>query len=164
MCRGTGFYINIPEAENYVILTAGHNLIDTNRELSQDLVVGGPPEGGLSVRGKGLKIFISTSYKVTPNHSNAENDYGAILIPKEDNSNPRGFGFALKLGHDNLRGYGLDVSGYQPYPGPGPVTSTGQCIGCWENQLEYNVPTQEGLSGSPVFIPYEGHETAVAIQ
>ncbi|KAL1981988.1 hypothetical protein VTN96DRAFT_1954 [Rasamsonia emersonii] len=86
---------------------------------------------------------------------------GAVLLAP-----PRafGFGFALKLGHDNLRGDDLDVSGYRVDSTPGqPETSAGRCIGCHADQLEYNVLTQQGLSGSPVFMPYKGHETAVAI-
>ena len=115
---------------------------------------------------KDVEIFVSVSYKKTPNHSNAENDYGAILIRKEtDSSPPRGFGFALKLGHDNLRKNNMDLSGYRVGSTPGqPVTSTGRCIGCRENQLEYEIQTEKGLSGSPVFMPYKGHETAIAIQ
>ena len=115
---------------------------------------------------KDLRVFVSASYKMKPNHSNAENDYGAILIPKETSDAPaRGFGFALKLGHDNLRKYNMDVSGYRVNSESGkPATSTGRRIGCRENQLEYQIQTEKGLSGSPVFMPYEGHETVVAIQ
>lgn len=101
-----------------------------------------------------------------PLDTNTENDYGAILVPKNiNNPSARGFGFALKLGHDDLCGNELSISGYRLETEPGrPVTSTGECIGCRENQLEYRVQTEKGLSGSPVITAYKGHDTAIAIQ
>ncbi|KAI0449236.1 hypothetical protein F5B21DRAFT_61451 [Xylaria acuta] len=166
---GTGFYVNIPDAENHVILTAGHNLIDANRNLSQNLVILRPsksklPTDEIDPASNDLKFFISSSYKETPSNTNAENDYGVVLVPKTNNSSRRGFGFALKLGHDDLYKEKLSISGYRVETKPGqPVTSTGRCIGCREHQLEYKVKTERGLSGSAVFTAYKGHDTAIAI-
>lgn len=125
----------------------------------------GPSKGKTPTEERNLEAFLSASYKKKPSHGNMENDFGAILVPKSSDLKPRGFGFALKLGHDNLLDEDLDISGYRVSSEPGqPITSTGPCIGCQENQLEYDVLTEKGLSGSPVFMPYKGHETAVAIQ
>ncbi|KAI1118534.1 hypothetical protein F5Y14DRAFT_217796 [Nemania sp. NC0429] len=167
---GTGFYVNIPDTKTYVVLTAGHNLINAEGISSRNLVVFRAAGSASSATQNNLKIndqdiFISSSYRVTPSNANTENDYGAILVPRAiDNARARGFGFALKLGHDDLRKDELSISGYRVDTAPGlPVTSTGQCIGCQENQLEYRIQTEKGLSGSPVIMAYKGHDTAVAI-
>lgn len=162
---GTGFYINVPDAECYIILTAAHNLIDKEKKLSENLEVDLTPTQKYKVEKEGADFFISAAYRNNPNHESAEFDYGAILVPKPKESNPRGLGFALKLGHDDLRKENLAISGYLVETNPGePVESSGICMGCWENQLEYNVHTEPGQSGSPVYMPYRGHQTVVAIQ
>lgn len=167
---GTGFYINIPDAEKHVILTAGHNLIDADGNKSQELVILQPSKGKLSrdeidPASKDLEFFISSSYRKKPSSTNAENDYGAILVHKRNEPSHRGFGFALKLGHDDLGDDHLNISGYRGDTRPGkPVTSTGTCTRCWKNQLEYKIQTEKGLSGSVVFTAYKGHDTAIAIQ
>ncbi|RFU31367.1 hypothetical protein B7463_g4983, partial [Scytalidium lignicola] len=161
---GTAFYVNIPEAKYHVILTAGHNLVDSTRKRSKNLRILSSV-GEAKIEQKLLKIFVSASYEKNPSQSNAENDYGAILISKERSGfGPRGFGFSLKLGHDNLHGQEMNVSGYRVASEPGqPHESTGVCIRCGENQLKYDVVTEKGFSGSPVFIGYKGYETAIAI-
>lgn len=159
---GTGFYINIPNAEKHVILTAGHNLIDTNGNESQNLVIQ-TSKGESPIPPESRKI--SASYRQMPSQDNAVNDYGAILIPKRGNPQRCGFGFSLRLGLDDIRKVDLDVSGYLVGSKAGkPDTSTGKCISCRKDQLEYDVQTDKELSGSPVFMPYKGHDTAVAIQ
>ncbi|KAF4539225.1 uncharacterized protein LTHEOB_10389 [Lasiodiplodia theobromae] len=161
---GTGFYINVPDAECYIILTAGHNLIDKEKSLSENLEVELTPTERYKVAEEGTDFFISAAYRDNPTHESAEFDYGAIFVPKPKKSDARGFGFALKLGHDNLQKKHLAISGYRVKTHQGqPVISTGSCMGCWENQLEYEINTEPGLSGSPVYMPYRGHETVVAI-
>jgi V8-like Glu-specific endopeptidase len=114
---------------------------------------------------KDLKFFISSSYRKKPSSTNAENDYGAIVVRKGSDRSPRGFGFALKLGHDDLYHENLNIGGYRLDTRPGkPVTSSGKCISCWDNQLEYEIQTEKGLSGSAVFTGYKGHDTVIAIQ
>ncbi|KAJ5435576.1 hypothetical protein N7445_006461 [Penicillium cf. griseofulvum] len=155
---GTGFYINIPDTDLFVILTAGHNLIDDQGSLSKELEVLHQPEAIVGT-------YISPEYRKQPTEQNAINDYGAILQRKPDNRESRGFGFALQLAFERLRGQKLDVVGYGELDDPGdPKLDTGKCIFNGQDQrLEYDVGTRKGLSGSPVFMPYKGHETVVAI-
>lgn len=133
---GTGFYVNIPHQASrnrdvHVILTAGHNLVDSRGKMSQNLQILQPAGRGPPIsQGQGLQLFVSESYRSNPSQANAANDYGAILVPRGSIAgSPRafGFGFALKLGHDNLRGDDLDVSGYRVDSTPGqPETSAGK--------------------------------------
>lgn len=164
--NGTGFFVNIPDSTFYVILTAGHNLIDGERVQSQNLAVlvsESTEEAHIKVDPR--QIRISDTYHQSPTKSSAEFDYGAIMIPKVTKTAARGFGYSLKLGLDDLCGADLNVSGYRVTTEPGqPVTSTGRCLKSRKNQLEYEVVTEPGLSGSPVFTAYKGHEVAVAIQ
>lgn len=171
---GTGFYVNIPGAEKYVILTAGHNLIDTQGRPSQNLKFRELPEAQSWTQPASSDIFISAPYRQAPNHSNAANDYGAILVSKGDDKVTRGFGFALRLGHTNLRGKDMTVSGFRGKEENDnkrgiesqlkPVQSTGKCRSSSAIQLQYEIATQQGMSGSPVYMAYKGHETVVAIQ
>jgi V8-like Glu-specific endopeptidase len=111
-----------------------------------------------------IHAIICEDFKRTPNPTNSINDYGVILTPKDINL-PKGFGFSLKLGQDDLKGKTVEVSGYRVASEPGlPKTSSGYCTLCRPDQLEYDATTEQGNSGSPVFIPYNGHEAAVAIQ
>lgn len=133
--------------------------------MSENLEVELTPTERYKVGKEGTDFFISAAYRNNPTHESAEFDYGAIFVPKLKKSDVRGFGFALKLGHDNLQKKDLAISGYRAKTPQGhPVISTGSCMGCWENQLEYKVNTEQGLSGSPVYMPYRGHEAVVAIQ
>jgi V8-like Glu-specific endopeptidase len=171
---GSGFYINLPGAQKDVILTAGHNLVGLDGELSTDLVV--LHNDGTSVEVDNSQFKINNRYFTHPQESNAAYDYGAILIPREKDRPPRpGFGFSLMLGidaknratedpKDNYLTKNVSVSGYrEESPPEKPDWSTGDCT-IHPNQLEYNVATQAGLSGSPVWTAYNGVETVVAIQ
>ncbi|KAJ2989284.1 hypothetical protein NUW58_g3546 [Xylaria curta] len=171
---GTGFYINLPGTDKDVILTAGHNLVGSDGKRSTELVV-------MSSDGKGdivvdnNNVEINTRYFKSPKDYNAVYDYGAIFIPREEGQPPRpGFGFSLMLGID-LKDRGktdpkdayltgnVNVTGYREHTPPGqPDLSTGGC-NIHPNQLEYEVETQVGLSGSPVWTAYNGVETVVAI-
>lgn len=59
----------------------------------------------------------------------------------------------------------LIVSGYRFNDNPGdPSISTGRGFVRSQDQLEYEITTQPGLSGSPVFLSHGGFETVVGIQ
>lgn len=169
---GTGFYIQIPDVDKYVILTAGQNLIDGNRNLSTGLEILQATKGEerwTRIEKKDLQIFISASYTEMPDpNSNANSNYGAILLPKQGHHRRfRGFGFALKLGYDDLNKKQVEVSGYTASSEPGGiVTSSGECSygAPMANDLIYRISTMAGQSGSPVIMPYKGHDTVVAIQ
>ncbi|KAK5995168.1 hypothetical protein PT974_03565 [Cladobotryum mycophilum] len=158
---GTGFYVNIPDTEYHVLMTAGHNLIDKKGDLSTNIEIHPPPAVTSS---SDWKVLISPSYKEHPEVSNPDVDWGVILIPRKDES-PRGFGFSLKLAYDDLYNEELTVGGYREATAAGtPDISTGCCLASRPDHLEYDVATQKGLSGSPVFIAYKGHDTAICIQ
>lgn len=110
---------------------------------------------------------------------NAGTDYGVILTPKASVEANIGFGFALKLSQEDLRGVNLELSGYLPREEKKSDKSqkpeqkgelayldakSGPCWVVQEDSLEYDMDTAQGLSGSPVYMPYKGHETVVAIQ
>ncbi|KAK6329888.1 hypothetical protein TWF718_003315 [Orbilia javanica] len=164
---GTGFYLNIPEAAFNVIVTAGHNLISGEKSESKGLKVLKPSKESAEKEEEEeiSKIFISKSYKDNPTSDNAINDYGVILTKKAEGVNTaKGFGFSLKLGHEQLKGRPLEVSGYRVGSVAGkPIVSSGNCVRSRPGQIEYKVETEPGLSGSPVYLPFKGHEVAVAI-
>jgi hypothetical protein len=127
----TGFFINIPNARKYVILTAAHSLIDRDGMpyLNSKVEV----SESLFLEPADSDVFVSASYKSNPI---PEHDYGAILFSKElidKNSTDHGcgFGFSLKLGYGDLRGSNIDVSGhFNNDPARQRTTSTGRCTGC----------------------------------
>ncbi|KAK6523360.1 hypothetical protein TWF281_001340 [Arthrobotrys megalospora] len=160
---GTGFYLNIPDTTSDVIVTAGHNLIGENGVYSENIEILGQNEESTKVEKS--EVFIPESYKRDPTSKNSKNDYGAITTKRGGGANTsKGFGFSLKLGHKQLRGRPLEVSGYRIGSKPGqPDTSSGYCTRSWPSQIEYEVTTEKGLSGSPVYLACKGHEVAIAI-
>ncbi|KAF3928332.1 hypothetical protein AA313_de0209995 [Arthrobotrys entomopaga] len=164
---GTGFYLNIPDTTSNVIVTAGHNLISGNKfETFESKNIEILQPNGNSTNEKITGVFIAESYRQDPSSKNAKNDYGAIITERSEGvTTAKGFGFSLKLGHEELRGRPLEVVGYRVGSIPGlPDTSSGHCVRSWPGQIEYEVTTEKGFSGSPVFLPCKGHEVAVAIQ
>ncbi|KAF3219290.1 hypothetical protein TWF106_007131 [Orbilia oligospora] len=165
---GTGFYLNVPGAESHVIVTAGHNLINEKGDPSKNIEIL-QPDGKPSIQVKAEDVFISESFEESPTAKNAENDYGVILTKRdvdEAGASPdKGFGFSLKFRHEELmEKVTLEVCGYQADSEPGqPKTSSGPCTRSWEDLIEYDIMTQQGLSGSPVCLPYKGHEAVIAI-
>ncbi|KAK6354004.1 hypothetical protein TWF730_008424 [Orbilia blumenaviensis] len=160
---GTGFYLNIPGTAFNVIVTAGHNLINDKGSESKNLKILRPDNE--STDEEICKIFISESYKRNPTPKNAKNDYGVILTNRGKGiTTTKGFGFSLKLSHEQLKGRSLDVSGYRVGSVAGqPVVSSGNCVYTRRGQIEYKVDTEPGLSGSPVYLPFKGHEVAIAV-
>ncbi|KAK6504691.1 hypothetical protein TWF481_006630 [Arthrobotrys musiformis] len=161
---GTGFYLNVPDMKSNIILTAGHNLIDEKGNESKNLEILRPK--GSSTKEEIIgKFYIPKSYRENPTAKNAINDYGAIITKRgEGVDTAKGFGFSLKTGGENLKGRPLEVSGYRGESDPGePHTSSGHCLRSLPDQIEYEVMTEPGLSGSPVYLPYKGHDVAVAI-
>ncbi|KAL1640929.1 hypothetical protein SLS58_006545 [Diplodia intermedia] len=116
------------------------------------------------------EVHVNEEYAAHPVESSADNDYGVIMLPEgvkapEDFGD---FGFSLHLGVADRLDCDLFVTGYRADSGRGkePVTSSGRCVNpiVRENQLEYLVATEGGLSGSPVWVGYKTHPTVVAIQ
>lgn len=177
--NGTGFYVNLPGTKDDVILTAGHNLIsETSRRATDLTVLGNSP---ISIGADEFKI--SKSYEQEPNGKQAVNDYGIILVPRVNNQPRAGFGYSLKLGIDEDLNRTVHVTGYKgkvSKPGNSlgstpsdkdkqntdmnkPVDSTGKATSDGE-QLVYGARTEQGMSGSPVWVAYNGYPTVVGIQ
>lgn len=173
--------MNFPGTKDDVILTAGHNLISEAGQRATDLtVLGNSP---ISIGADKFKI--SKSYEKEPNSKQAVNDYGIILVPRVNNQPRPGFGYSLKLGIDEDLNRTVHVTGYKgkvskPVSKPGnslgstpsdkdkqdmnkPVDSTGKATSDGE-QLVYGARTEQGMSGSPVWVAYNGYPTAVGIQ
>ncbi|KAE8315081.1 trypsin-like cysteine/serine peptidase domain-containing protein [Aspergillus transmontanensis] len=163
---GTGFYLNLPGASYHIILTAAHNLVDKQRILSKNLSIQSYGDEEPRPIQPPTKLLYYPDYI---GQTDPESDYGLITFPRGSDDSDNGFGFALSLGYENLRGEELYVSGYAPHETgqatnqPSVYTNTGKCSRASTNQLDYKIPTEKGWSGSPVYMAYNGHETVVAI-
>ncbi|GLA16018.1 hypothetical protein AnigIFM62618_002576 [Aspergillus niger] len=188
---GTGFYINIPTADSYVILTAAHNLVDANNNPSRNLSIERHGKGAIDATG--LQWHVCPAYNLSRKGRDSDNDYGVIIVPEEiqnvadglrspsqsggatkGKSRPSekrqlGFGFSLALSESNFHGERLELTGYYPDSSgknnmsEGVRSSNGECLRSSKNSLEYGIDTEPGVSGSPVWIPYRGHETVIAV-
>lgn len=170
--------MNFPGTKDDVILTAGHNLISESGRRATDLTILG--DSPISIGADGFKI--STSYEKEPNGKQAVNDYGIILVPRVNSQVRSGFGYSLKLGIDEDLNRTVHVTGYKGKVTKAgnkvgstssdkdkkqnmnkPVDSTGQATSDGE-QLVYGARTEQGMSGSPVWVAYNGYPTVVGIQ
>jgi V8-like Glu-specific endopeptidase len=157
--------LNIPDTDQCVILTAGHNLISEDRKRTRHLKIETVKGEYWEIRDENVRIC--KGYEAAPDENNHEDDWGLILVPKDRRLAPFGFGFSLLFA---TRGtwwseseMSLTIGGYlnnstqlHICTGKGQKTS--------ESLLEYSIATKDGLSGSPVFLAYEGFETVVGIQ
>ncbi|RFU80606.1 hypothetical protein TARUN_1561 [Trichoderma arundinaceum] len=204
-CTGTGFYVNIPEVkpgwytcdgdgsasargqnlentkQRYdIILTAGHNLIGDDGQMSKNIHVERVTivaENGNLVYNKDdipvseSQVMISEKYRQNPGTYNSHNDWRVILV--EANDGMHGFGINLPFGLDNkegenesliqqaLKSHQVTIAGYQPQ---GPIKSTsGPGRVGRAGEIEYEAQTEPGISGSPVWLPYQGLDTVIAI-
>jgi hypothetical protein len=169
---GSGFFVNIPMASCDVILTAGHNLYNDNKNYMTNLTILLPNPDLTSPDDKrqpvpAEQIKVAAAYLRDP--KNYEADYGAILVPRAKGAPARGFGFNMTLAFDQLVGDAC-VSGYRaPTEAGRPMLSMGKFVTCSETQLSYEAKTEKGISGSPVWITYQNAPedfqlAAVAIQ
>lgn len=183
---GTGFFVNFPCSTYDVILTAAHNLINNQKVTVQDLkVFCAKSEKNTKNTGQGaekeeIQPEEVAGFKICPQYieiletkPNAPDkgsyDYGIILLAKDKSkeSNRQGLGLNLGLSSSfnlqgskvaNVSGYGGNVSGSPLQHSSGSIKSSGkQCV-------EYKAPTEQGMSGAPVWIPYGGHPMVVGIQ
>ena len=156
--------MNIPSSRFHIILTAGHNLIDGRGVFSQKLDILAPGLAEKVIQVDPNDVFVSEVYRFSRSKGDVGSDYGMVRLPKVAGDD-RGFGFCLKLGCDDLRDRDMIVNGYKVDTKAGePVMSTGRCLYSAADHLEYDILTEKGLSGSPIFTAYQGHEAAVAIQ
>jgi V8-like Glu-specific endopeptidase len=157
--------LNVPDTDQCVILTAGHNLISEDRQRTRRLRIETGEGEYFEIRDENVRIC--KGYEAAPNENNDEDDWGLILVPKDHRSPPFGFGFSLLFA---TRGtwwseseMSLTIGGY-PNNSNQLHICTGKGRKTCESLLEYSVATKDGLSGSPVFLAHEGFETVVGIQ
>ncbi|KAI0886935.1 uncharacterized protein GGS22DRAFT_178918 [Annulohypoxylon maeteangense] len=179
--HGNGFYVNVPNPNFDVILTAGHNLVDKPEHYCSNIRIVHDPHTKNDIPVTHEMIRVCQTYFKEPNELNAIFDYGVILLKRGKKDRHRGFGFNLMLGLAPLRGGStystgrgekdilqdsvVYVSGYMPgdYPPQDPRRSDGKCIRAMSKQLHYTADTMQGMSGGPVWIGFRGVETVVAI-
>ncbi|KIL60430.1 hypothetical protein M378DRAFT_920962 [Amanita muscaria Koide BX008] len=163
---GSGFFVNIPDSPYEVILTAGHNLFHASKTFTTQVTVLLPNPNPSSVEPYAMIIpakHIKVSAEYQKDTTVIEADYGVILIPYSGKKLRRGFGFNMIHAFSELRGE-VNVSCYDVRTAPGrPVISTGVILTneSTENQLVYEAKTEQGSSGSPVWVAYDVDDVAV---
>jgi hypothetical protein len=129
----------------------------------------------LGEQNKGVEILekdtrVSKVFSITPNEESAIDDFGIIMIPKNNNPPPpkTAFGFALRLAEEERIEGICNISSYltTAKTGEPPTRSTGRFVNpiLKQHQLEYLTYTEAGVSGSVVWTGYNGAPVAVAIQ
>ncbi|KAL7932155.1 hypothetical protein V8C35DRAFT_323372 [Trichoderma chlorosporum] len=163
-----------------IILTAGHNLIavdgQTSKNIQVERVTITTENGKLKYDDEKIpvsesQVMISEKYRQSPGEHNSQNDWGVLFL--EPKGGARGFGINLLFGLDDqqgknesliqraLKNHQVTIAGYQSTgsiqatSGTGYVRSTGE--------VEYEAQTAPGISGSPVWLPYQGLSTVIAI-
>lgn len=172
--HGNGFYVNVPNLNFDVVLTAGHNLVDKAERYCSNIRIIHDPYTKKDIPVTPEMIRVCRRYFEDPNELNAIYDYGIILLERGRKSRHRGFGFHLMLGEntsskgekDILQDSLVYVSGYMPgdTPPDSPRRSEGRCIRATSKQLNYAADAMQGMSGGPVWIGFRGVETVVAVQ
>jgi hypothetical protein len=108
-------------------------------------------------------VYVCEAYdseKVDP-----PSDYGAICIPRTSTKSPRGFGFSLQLAYRNSFEGNVHVSGFRVSNKTfHPLTSSAIGMTYQTNYVEYRATTEQGISGSPVWVEYNKFIAAAAIQ
>ncbi|KAI1453916.1 hypothetical protein F4805DRAFT_469755 [Annulohypoxylon moriforme] len=178
--HGNGFYVNVPNPNYDVILTAGHNLVDKPEHYCSNIKIVHDPHTKEDIAVTPEMIRVCENYFKAPSELNAIFDYGVILLKRGKQDRHRGFGFNFMLGlapllgesnsskeeqKDILQDSLVYVCGYTPEDSPvdHPRRSDGKCIRAKSNQLQYTADTMKGMSGGPVWIGFRGVETVVAI-
>ena len=181
---GSGFFLNLPNINQHVVLTAAHNLISS---------------GG--IRTLNLKVIYNNPFQIDPNNPDkvifaddkkpaiieipvdntdqSDNihicsnyymgtlwNYAAICIPRTTSEDSRGFGFSLKFAHKKSFNGNVHVSGFK-----GTMMKTLRPFTCMASDMTYRkqcfayqAETEAGMSGSPVWVEYKGYPTVVAVQ
>ncbi|RFU72512.1 hypothetical protein TARUN_9753 [Trichoderma arundinaceum] len=132
---GTGFFVNLPSKKYDAILTAGHNLINENKVRAQNLKV----VYGVNDEEEAYNFIICPQYEEHPGQKaevsdHGYYDYGVILLPKDRTEEDDDEGqFHYAVGRKKRKEY------------------------------EYTSRTEQGMSGSPVWIEYDGQRIVIGI-
>ncbi|OTA06254.1 hypothetical protein A9Z42_0069830 [Trichoderma parareesei] len=173
---GTGFFVNLPSPTHDVILTAAHNLIDEKKILATNMtVIYGDNDEESATEFRICPTYIKYLETDPKSDDRGIYDYGVILLAKCPSSEPerqrmmqnmrQGMGLSLGIYYnDTLRdSKDVRVSGYDEKGGDSPIQSSGPLVRVGD-QLEYLAPTEPGMSGSAVWVPYGGQPMVVGIQ
>ncbi|KAF9766416.1 hypothetical protein IL306_001202 [Fusarium sp. DS 682] len=165
---GNGFFVNIPGQEKSIIFTAGHNLMDEQGKRTEKLTAwwsGLGDSKGVEIREEDTRV--SKVFSAKPNEKSAIDDFGIIMISKNNNPPKTAFGFALRLAAEQRLDGICNISSYltTARAGEPPTRSTGRFVNpiVKQHQLEYLAYTEAGVSGSVVWTGYNGSPVAVAI-
>lgn len=166
--KGSGFFVDIPNAQYDVIFTVAHNLVSKTGTPAKDIKAYNTKyfgEMGYSVPPGPEHVIWCKEYEVNPV---PEADYGFIRIPKsKSNLNPKprgfGFGFSIKLAYEDYFRGDVHVTGFQDTSVEQPVTSTGRSGTCSKKVVMYYAFTEPGISGSAVWIAYKSLPVIIAI-
>jgi hypothetical protein len=178
---GSGFFLNLPNINRNVILTAAHNLISNGiRTLNLKLIYNNPFK--MDPNNSDKVIFADDKkpaiIEIPVDNTDQSDDvhicrvlgtrwhYAVICIPRTSEG-PRGFGFSLKLAHKKSFNENFHVSGFK-----GTMMKTLRPFTCSASNMTYQEQysiiyqskTEAGMSGSPVWVEYKGYPTVVAVQ
>lgn len=162
---GSGFFLNMPSMQEHeLILTSAQNLIDEKGNEVEDLRISDVNQSNLEIVGQWYCPAYRRSRK-------PEYDYAAIKVKRTTAvAEGRGLGFSMCLGDKERLSGRVGVTGYHHRDSPyvhAPTTSMGPILtnfGEEKEFLEYRAATDDGLTGSPVWIGYDGHPIAIGIQ
>lgn len=164
---GNGFFVSIPDIpSHHIIFTAAHNLTTREGARTTDLTAvyetypAGPSATPISQAIAAEDVYICEGYTKT---GAPADDFGFIRI-KRNSSEPRfGFGFSIKLAYEEYFKDKIYVSGFEPGNGAFNIAN-GACVECYAKVVVYEAKTQQGISGSAVWIDYKNSQVAIAIQ
>ena len=179
---GSGFFLNLPNINQHVILTAAHNLISNGiRTLNLKVIYNNPfqidqnnPDKVIFADDKKpaiIEIPVDNTDQSNSVHiCRAYNlgircHYAVICIPRISEG-PRGFGFSIKFAHKKFFNGNVHVSGFKGtmMKTLRPFTCPASNMTYQEQYIMYQVKTEAGMSGSPVWVEYKGYPTVIAVQ
>ncbi|KAH6611348.1 hypothetical protein Trco_001368 [Trichoderma cornu-damae] len=167
-CHGTGFFVNFPTDKYDAIVTAGHNLVNNDKVKARNL----------TAILKGNDRVMASDFRICPQYEERLgvepdppdkgcHDYGIVLLTRDEEQADKRQGLGLNLSlnlHPSLQGTrDVYVSGYGGGADADLQMSSGALKEGCRSQLEYQAPTEQGMSGSPVWAAYDGQINVVGI-
>ena len=165
-CMGTGFEVNATtKPEKKVILTCAHNLYFRDEdEYASEVIITNSSQTFVA---NSSQLWVSSEYigySRSRKYDEANNyDFGVIYV--EGNS-AKGFGWSCSVADEKLKDTLISVCGYTERTKLEPaqlVISGGPITEVSERMLYYDVSTNYGQSGSPVYTWINEKWTVVGI-
>jgi V8-like Glu-specific endopeptidase len=151
-------------------MTAGHNIIDVNKEKANGIEINFP--NGLKFNVSPEECFVSKVYGENPvNSSEAASsfyDYGLIVTDRskhlaQSGLDPGGCAFSALLADVIMRELNASVYGYSK-GNVDQVMNASKLDHLNNIALFYRKNTTGGVSGGPIFVSLHGVHTAIGIQ